>query len=297
LPNSLRTELNNIKRIKGNDNKMRQLLYFVINNVRYIPDKDVWRVTEYWQTPKETWSKGTGDCEDGAILLYACARYLGIDSFNLKIVAGWVKLNNSRGGHAYLVYLSGAIGLAVIAGGLGGALIADDSIEVTNLNNQISNLKGEVANLQADLAIKPTVITNVTTEYVDRNITVEVPVENETFIKSACDKLLYDDVSECKEEVDALDAAIGLAVQEIKDEFADEIQDAGIIDDEDDVNLIEIKDDFEDIKVLKEDFDDDEYRFEIKVEVEDDDNGKNYDTIFTVEVEDGDVKIKDVVEE
>jgi hypothetical protein len=49
----------------------------VIKNFKYITDDKKWKVKEKWQTPKESLTSGTGDCEDGAILIYcACITIL-----------------------------------------------------------------------------------------------------------------------------------------------------------------------------------------------------------------------------
>lgn len=138
---------------------------------------------------------------------------------------------------------------------------------------------------------------NVTVEkIVEKNVTVEVPVEfeNETFKKMACDRLFYDDLKECQEEVEAEDAALKLAFEAIEADYADELEDADIVKDEDDARLVELYTDFEDVEVKKSDFDDEKYRFVIQAKVEDEDKDNKFKVDFTVEVENGDVEIKSV---
>ena len=144
------------------------------------------------------------------------------------------------------------------------------------------------------------------TEYVEVpvNVTVEkivnVTIEDETFKALACDRLLYDDLNECVEEVSAEEAALNLALEFIEDEFegdiADEMEDALIVDDEDDVSHIKTYNDFEDIEVIESDFDDNEYEFMIKVKYEDTDADEKKYVYVTLSVEDGEVDIESVEE-
>lgn len=99
-PNGVKNELKDLKNLKKNDSLMRQLLAFVNRNITYVPDATTWKVEEKWQTPEETWSSMNGDCEDGAILLYSIAKWIGFDESRLRIVCGEVV----GGGHAYLLY-------------------------------------------------------------------------------------------------------------------------------------------------------------------------------------------------
>lgn len=110
-----------------------------------------------------------------------------------------------------------------------------------------------------------------------------------------CDRQVYDDIAECKEEIIAEDAALQIAIAEIEDNYADELDDAGIIKDENKVSLIEIYSDYEDLDVIKSNFDDDEYVFDIEIKVKDERKDEKVKAIFTVRVEDGEAEIKDVV--
>ena len=50
------------------------LRIYVVHNIKYKSDPP-----EYWQAPQETIDKGTGDCEDFAILVAYFAREMGYD--------------------------------------------------------------------------------------------------------------------------------------------------------------------------------------------------------------------------
>ena len=136
-------------------------------------------------------------------------------------------------------------------------------------------------------------------EVVTNNTETVVEVEDESFKILACDRLLYDDLSECEEEVLAENVALTLALAYINDEFngdiADEMEDKGLVADEDDVELVNVYDDYEDITIVKSNFDREDYKFEIKVKVNDDDDKKYF--ILKIEVEDGEVELLNIFEE
>jgi predicted transglutaminase-like cysteine proteinase len=90
-----------------NISKVNYALQYVKNKIKYTPDIDSWEVLDKWQTPNETWDLKTGDCEDGALLLYLILSNSGIPDSQLRIVCGDVK----AGGHAYLVWRSDENGL------------------------------------------------------------------------------------------------------------------------------------------------------------------------------------------
>lgn len=129
------------------------------------------------------------------------------------------------------------------------------------------------------------------------NSTVEVPVEDTAFLSLVCDRLMYEDLMECKEEVAAENKALLVALAEVKAKLGDELEDANIVDDENEVDLIKVYSKYEDITVVDSDFDDESYEFEIKVKVDDEDADEKKTVIFTVEVQDGEAEITSVDEE
>ncbi len=87
---------------KDYDYVITDILRWVQKNITYTGDIKSWKMSEYWQTPQETLQKGTGDCEDGAILIYAMAIYKGVPASRMLLFAGSV----DGGGHCWLGYKS-----------------------------------------------------------------------------------------------------------------------------------------------------------------------------------------------
>ena len=80
---------------------------WVASNVDYVSDEEQWGVEEYWQTPEETLSLHTGDCEDFAILLCTLLRAYGIGEEHIYVAVG---LDDDGYGHAFIIedwYLDG----------------------------------------------------------------------------------------------------------------------------------------------------------------------------------------------
>jgi len=80
---------------------------WVAANIEYKTDEEQWGVDEYWQTPEETLSLRTGDCEDFAILLCTLLRAYRIGEEQIYVALG---LGNDGYGHAFLIenwYLGG----------------------------------------------------------------------------------------------------------------------------------------------------------------------------------------------
>lgn len=72
-------------------NSLFELNSWVHNNIEYKRD-----IYEYWQTPSETLSRGTGDCEDMVILFIDVAK----KKFNTQVNAIFMTLkNNIISGH------------------------------------------------------------------------------------------------------------------------------------------------------------------------------------------------------
>lgn len=96
----LLAEAKKIKTYEDTDAQIVEVLRYVKSIIKYTGDTQVWKMAEYWQTAEETLSLKTGDCEDGAILIYVLARLKGIQANRLYLMAGDVV----GGGHCFLGY-------------------------------------------------------------------------------------------------------------------------------------------------------------------------------------------------
>lgn len=52
---------------------------YVYGSISYMTDEEAHGMAEYWQTPCETLARGTGDCEDHAILFVSICKALGYE--------------------------------------------------------------------------------------------------------------------------------------------------------------------------------------------------------------------------
>jgi transglutaminase-like putative cysteine protease len=82
------------------DDIVIMLLRHVQSILKYTTDKTRWKVEEVWQPAALTLALKTGDCEDGAVLLYVLCRLCGIPKNRLLLLAGDVV----GGGHCWLAY-------------------------------------------------------------------------------------------------------------------------------------------------------------------------------------------------
>jgi hypothetical protein len=89
----------------SNDTKMRRILIWVIENIKYISDTSEYKTEEYWAYPYQTLKHGKGDCEDGAILIWAIAMANNIPYWRVRLNAGDVREPyGGTVGHAYVSY-------------------------------------------------------------------------------------------------------------------------------------------------------------------------------------------------
>ena len=73
---------------------------WVAININYKSDEEKWGVDDYWQTPEETLSYSSGDCEDFSILLCSLLRAYGIDAERVYVALG---VDDEEYGHAFLI--------------------------------------------------------------------------------------------------------------------------------------------------------------------------------------------------
>lgn len=92
--------LTQIPTVQDSDAQALAVLRWVKQNIAYKGDETVWKMPEYWQTYSETLSTRSGDCEDGAVLIYILCRLKGIEANRMLLFAGSVY----GGGHAWIGY-------------------------------------------------------------------------------------------------------------------------------------------------------------------------------------------------
>ena len=148
--------------------------------------------------------------------------------------------------------------------------------------------------------------------YQDKIVTKEVPVEviktvqvtqsvdNGNLAKVLTyleDKQIFDDAADIVRDIDREDAALNLAVIEIENEIADELENSGMVEDERDVSIVKIYSDLDSYELVKANYEDQEFTFKIQVKVEDEEADTKLRVFAEVEVEDGEAKIVDVYTE
>jgi hypothetical protein len=82
------------------DSVVLSVLKWAVMRFKYVSDKTVWKLDERWQTSEESLALMTGDCEDGAILMYVLCRKIGVPANQLMLFCGSVL----GGGHCWLGY-------------------------------------------------------------------------------------------------------------------------------------------------------------------------------------------------
>ena len=80
--------------------KVLRALSWVIDNIKYTPDKTQYGYDEFWAYAYQTLNRKQGDCEDGAILLANMLIRSGIPYWKVRISAG----DTPYGGHAYVTF-------------------------------------------------------------------------------------------------------------------------------------------------------------------------------------------------
>ena len=74
---------------------------WVATNIDYKSDEQRWG-EDYWQTPEETLSYSSGDCEDFSVLLCSLLRAYGIDAERVYVALG-LDDGSEEPGHAFLI--------------------------------------------------------------------------------------------------------------------------------------------------------------------------------------------------
>jgi predicted transglutaminase-like cysteine proteinase len=101
--NQIKTALKVISEMewKNTYNDLDAIREWVATNIRYKTDRDNFGSNDYWQFPMETLERGSGDCEDIAILTCSLLRSYGVPANQLYVVIGTPKGMNEY--HAYII--------------------------------------------------------------------------------------------------------------------------------------------------------------------------------------------------
>lgn len=177
-----------------------------------------------------------------------------------------------------------AVGAGVILVGAGfiGGFATHQPREVTIVEEKLVEVPFEV---QVPVIEEVEVVKEVEVEKI-------VEVEDEELLKLVCDRLMFEDLQECRAEVKAEDEALNKALSIVKDEkgliefFADE----KVVRRETKASLLRVYDDFEDVEIIKSDFDWNDYEFKIKVRVEDELKDDKFYANVIVKVDDGETE-------
>lgn len=72
------------------------------NGARFVDDRDLWQVADYWATPDEFLLRDAGDCEDFAIAKYFTLKAMGVAPHKLRIT--YVRVETLQQAHMVLAY-------------------------------------------------------------------------------------------------------------------------------------------------------------------------------------------------
>lgn len=86
------------------DEKALNSLIWVINNIKYIPDKTQYGLDEYWSFPYQVMNTRQDDCESGACLLASIMIKNKIPNWKVRVTAGNVDNGKVSGGHCWINY-------------------------------------------------------------------------------------------------------------------------------------------------------------------------------------------------
>lgn len=192
-----------------------------------------------------------------------------------------------------------------IAALIGGALIVGATLGGAIMYNPINEVPYIVENTVIERVEVPTPF------IVEKNVTIEVPFEVEKIVEvdngdmaflleRLEDKMLIEDQDEVVAEFKAEDEAIKAAfafIDDNREDLFDMLEEEGLVNDEDDVEIVKVYNDFEDVIIVKSDFDDEEYEFQLKYKIEDTDEEVKSYILATVSIEDGEVELLSVQEE
>ena len=117
---------------------LNRVNHFFNSRMRFVDDRIVWGVEDYWATPIEFLRKGAGDCEDYAMAKYFTLRELGIPASQLRIV--YVKALELNQAHMVVAWYSTSDAIPLILDNLKTAILPatqrNDLLPVYSFNEQ-----------------------------------------------------------------------------------------------------------------------------------------------------------------
>jgi hypothetical protein len=148
--------------------------------------------------------------------------------------------------------------------------------------------------------------------YQDKIVTKEVPVEVIKTVQVTQsvdngklaqvltyleDKQIFEDAENIVRDIEREDAALDLAIEQIENELADELENEGLVEDERDVSIIKVYSDLDQYELLEADYENQEFLFKVEVKVLDDEADVKFKVFAEVEVQDGEAEIVSVYTE
>ena len=192
------------------------------------------------------------------------------------------------------VVMAGIVGASALVGAAGHALFANPEVIVETL--EVVQLV-EVP-VKGDDVIEYVNVTETVTETVTEF--VEVDNGDMAFVLERLeDKAVIEDAEEIVEELKMEDAFIKGAFDFIsseQDELFDMLEEADLVRDEDEVEVVRVYEDFEDVEILRADFDDNEFKGNFLIKVEDLDRESKFKAVVKVKFEDGEFELVRVQE-
>lgn len=192
------------------------------------------------------------------------------------------------------VVMAGIVGASALVGAAGHALFANPEVIVETL--EVVQLV-EVP-VKGDDVIEYVNVTETVTETVTEF--VEVDNGDMAFVLERLeDKSIIADAEEIVEELKMEDAFIKGAFDFIsseQDELFDMLEEADLVRDEDEVEVVRVYEDFEDVEILRADFDDNEFKGNFLIKVEDLDRESKFKAVVKVKFEDGEFELVRVQE-
>lgn len=87
-------------RAKPETARLQRVNDFINQQIHFADDRVVWKKTDYWATPLETFGRAAGDCEDFALLKYFSLIRLGIARNKLRLTYVRARIGGPQSRHS-----------------------------------------------------------------------------------------------------------------------------------------------------------------------------------------------------